>query len=88
MLEHLKTRWPEVTFVTHETRPWASVTFKGTRRKITLTLPNTSDFLLELPDLEFERPEPLIVDASVVYTSNDVVGGYTHATIEILTLED
>jgi len=85
MLEHLKARWPEVTFATHETHPWASVTFKGTRHKITLTMPNTSDFLSELPDHEFPM---LVADASVIYTNTDVVGGYTQATIEILTLED
>jgi hypothetical protein len=83
MLDYLKKTWPEVTFQTHATRRWATNTFSGPRHTITCTMPNTSDFLVQLPDHEFPTD---VVDAQVVYTNTDVVGGYTQATIEILEL--
>jgi hypothetical protein len=74
MLDYLKKTWPEVTFQTHE----ATRTDQCVRHRVTLTMPNTSDFLTEVTDHGF-------IDVNIVSTNTDVVGGYTQATITIWT---
>lgn len=57
--------------VTHSERPWASITFAGTRHAMTLEFAGAEAveageaFIAALPDHEFTLPGKLVADASV-----------------------
>lgn len=81
--------------VSHNERPWASVTFSGTRHRLVFAFTGADavaageDFIACLPDHEFTIRGQLVADAAIV--------GVDHATLpqpkltveaELLLLED
>lgn len=81
--------------IRHDERPWASVTFSGTRHTIALAFTGqdaiaaAETVIEQLPDHEFEIPGHIVADAQVREVS------HAHAPeprltmeIEILLLED
>lgn len=79
----------------HSERPWASVTFSGSRHSITLafTGPEAVEageaFIAALPEHEFEIPRQLVADAAVV-AAEHVTAPEVRLTVEVelLLLED
>jgi hypothetical protein len=63
---------PEGRVIAHAERAWASITFAGTRHRMTLTFAGldgwaAAEVLIEaLPDHEFTVPGHLVADAAVV----------------------
>lgn len=58
--------------ISHQERPWASVTFSGTRHSLTLAFSGDEavsageDFIACLPEHEFAVPGQLVADAAIV----------------------
>jgi hypothetical protein len=58
--------------ISHSERPWASVTFSGTRHRLTFVFNSEEavaageDFIAGLPEHEFAIPGQLVADAAVV----------------------
>jgi hypothetical protein len=79
----------------HSERPWASVTFSGSRHTIALAfrgedaLPAGEAFIAALPDHEFDIPRQLVADAAVVAVEH-VTAPEVRLTVEVelLLLED
>jgi hypothetical protein len=81
--------------VRHDERPWASVTFSGTRHTIALTFAGAdaiaaAEAVIErLPDHEFDVPGHLVADAQVREVSHQHLPEQRLSMeIEILLLED
>ena len=79
----------------HDERPWASVTFSGTRHTIALAFTSTdaiaaADAVIEqLPDYEFDIPGHIVADAQVrEVTHQHVPEQRLTMEVEILLLED
>lgn len=57
--------------LTHEERPWASITFAGTRHEVMLDFDGAEavamgeEFIEQLPDHEFRIPGQLVADATI-----------------------
>lgn len=62
---------PSAELMSHTERPWASVTFAGTRHTIVLryegweACDEAEKLIAELPEHEFEIPRALVADAAV-----------------------
>lgn len=62
---------PEASFLAHSERPWASVTFSGSRHAVTLAFAGAGGviageaFAEALPEHEFSVPRQLVADACV-----------------------
>ncbi|GMN04063.1 hypothetical protein [Erythrobacter sp. MTPC3] len=61
----------QASLLSHEEKPWASITFSGTRHEIMLDFDGKSavaageDFITVLPDHEFTIPGQLVAEAAV-----------------------
>jgi len=84
-----------VELLRHAERPWASVTFSGTRHAIALrfrgaqALEEGEAFIAALPDHEFAIPRQLVADATIAAVDH-VAGESPVLTVEaeLLLLED
>jgi hypothetical protein len=79
----------------HVERPWASVTFAGTRHTITLAftghdaVAEADLFLNGLPDHEFAIPRQVVADAAVVAVAHETTPQpKLTVEVEMLLLED
>jgi hypothetical protein len=79
----------------HTERPWASVTFAGTRHTIVLGFTGADaiaageDLVDGLPEHEFAIPGQLVADAAITSLTHDVLPeGRLVVEIELLLLED
>lgn len=63
---------PDCDLCEHAEHDWASATFTGTRHSVTLRftgyagLTAAEDFMLALPDHEFDLPGQIVADASIL----------------------
>jgi hypothetical protein len=63
----------------HVERPWASVTFSGTRHTISLSFTGSAAvaagerFIAALPEHEFAIPRQLVADAAVVAATHEML---------------
>jgi hypothetical protein len=79
----------------HAERPWASVTFSGSRHTIALSFAGQEAiatgelFIAALPDHEFNLPRQIVADASVVAVDH-ALSPEVRLTVEVelLLLED
>jgi hypothetical protein len=79
----------------HAERPWASVTFSGSRHTLTLAFAGSEAieagerFIAALPEHEFAIPRQLVADATVV-AADHVLDPEPRLTVEceLLLLED
>ncbi|NJO43520.1 MAG: hypothetical protein HC865_23790 [Cyanobacteria bacterium RU_5_0] len=59
------------TLITHEEKPWASITFAGTRHEVVLefcgadAVVGGEELIERLPDHEFTIPGQLVADATI-----------------------
>ena len=79
----------------HVERPWASVTFSGTRHTIVLAFTGAEavaageSFIAALPEHEFAIPRQLVADAAVVSVDHATLPGpKLTVEVELLLLED
>ncbi len=79
----------------HSERPWASVTFAGTRHSITLAFTGAEAiaagerFIAALPEHEFTIPRQLVADAAVVAVTHELLPEpKLTVDVELLLLED
>lgn len=79
----------------HVERPWASVTFAGTRHTITLAFTGSEavaavdTFLNALPDHEFAIPRQVVADAAIVSVTHETAPEpKLTVEVEMLLLED
>ena len=79
----------------HVERPWASVTFSGTRHTIALAFTGAEavaageEFLDALPEHEFAIPRHVVVEATAVSVEHDLLPEpRLTAELELLLLED
>lgn len=86
---------PRAELLSHSEKPWASVTFSGTRHTVALLFPGedgvmaAEEFIAALPDHEFEIRSKLVADAAVV-SVEQTAGPSPSMTIEaeLLLLDD
>jgi hypothetical protein len=83
------------TLLRHRERPWASVTFSGTRHSVTLAFDGPEPivagerFIAALSDHEFSIPRQLVADAAVSEVDHATVPEpRLSVTCEILLLEE
>lgn len=69
-------------------RNWASVTFSGTRHRLTLRLPceASAPFLDGIEEAEFSLPGHIVADIALVSCVRE--GGEMRIALEALTVED
>jgi hypothetical protein len=79
----------------HVERPWASVTFSGTRHTITLAFTGAQAvaageaFIAALPEHEFAIPRQLVADAAVVAVEHEALPEpKLKVEVELLLVED
>jgi hypothetical protein len=79
----------------HIERPWASVTFSGTRHALTLAFTRAEAvaagevFIAALPEHEFAIPRQLVADAAVVAVEHELAPEpKLTVEVELLLLED
>lgn len=79
----------------HVERPWASVTFAGTRHTIALAFTGAEAiaageaFIAALPEHEFAIPRQLVADAAVTAVTHDTVPApKLTVEVELLLLEE
>jgi hypothetical protein len=79
----------------HVERPWASVTFSGTRHTITLAFTGIEAvakgeaFITALPEHEFAIPRQLVADAAVVAVEHEALPEpKLKVEVELLLLEE
>jgi hypothetical protein len=79
----------------HSERPWASVTFSGTRHTIALAFSGAAAiaageaFIEALPEHEFAIPRQIVADAAIVSVVQDVLPlPRMMVEVELLLLED
>ncbi len=72
LLDALHELGGQADVVRHEERPWASITFSGTRHDVTLVFAGVTAlaageaFIAALPDHDFAIPGQLVADAAIV----------------------
>jgi hypothetical protein len=83
------------TLVRHRERPWASVTFSGTRHLVTLAFDGPEAiaagerFIAALSDHEFSIPRQLVADAAVIEVDHAPLPEQRlTVTCELLLLEE
>lgn len=81
--------------VSHSEKPWASITFAGTRHRLAIVfsgdeaVASGERFVTELPEHEFALPGQLVADASVVEVEHRMVPNpRLMVQCELLLLED
>ena len=81
--------------ISHSERPWASVTFSGTRHTLTITFTGAEavaageDFIACLPEHEFAIPGKLVADAAIVRIEHTVMPSVTLIVeAEVLLLDE
>ncbi len=81
--------------IRHAERPWASVTFSGSRHTIALCFTGSEaaavgeKFIETLPDHEFTIPRHLVADAAVVTVDHQLLPvPRMEIEVEVLLLED
>ena len=86
---------PSAELMSHAERPWASVTFSGTRHSVVLAFTGieavaAGEALIEaLPDHEFAIPRQLVADAAVVAVEHTLLPEpRLEVSAELLLLED
>lgn len=78
----------------HIERPWASVTFTGTRHTIALAFTGTEAvaagevFIAALPEHEFAIPGQLVAEAAVVSVDHEVLAERLAVEVDLLLLEE
>ncbi|WP_423142639.1 hypothetical protein ACOYW6_04635 [Parablastomonas sp. CN1-191] len=79
----------------HAERPWASVTFSGTRHTLTFAFSGTDGiaagerFIAALPEHEFALPRQLVADAAVVAVDHRLLpSAAMTVTCELVLLDD
>jgi hypothetical protein len=79
----------------HAEQPWASVTFAGTRHKLTLAFTGAESvaagesFIAALPEHEFAIPRQLVADAAVIAVEHELVPAPRMTVeVELLLVED
>lgn len=79
----------------HREMPWASVTFSGTRHRVTLCYTGQSEveagefMLAEVEEHEFRIPGQLVADAQVVRVGHELIpDAKLRVELELLLLED
>ena len=79
----------------HTERPWASITFSGSRHAIALAFTGSEavaageDFIAALPDHEFEVPRQIVADAAVMSVEHSMLPAPKMLVeLELLLLED
>ena len=79
----------------HVERPWASVTFSGTRHSVSLAFTGAEavaageEFLTALPEHEFTIPRQVVADAAVMSAEHAMVPEpKLMVEVELLLLED
>lgn len=81
---------PQAGFVAHAERPWASVTFAGSRHTVTLAFTGAAGvaageaFAEALPEHEFAIPRQIVADATVTGMLHEVAAA---GRAEMLTIE-
>lgn len=77
----------------HSAKPWASITFKGTRHKLVMDFEGTDavnageELIARLPDHEFEIPGQLVADATITAVEHVRMTETLIVHAEILMLE-
>lgn len=72
---------PEVQFLRHSERPWASATFSGARHNFALVFAGDEaiaageSFIAALPDHEFHLRGQLVADATITAAEHDLTSG-------------
>lgn len=86
---------PHAEFRQHTERPWASVTFSGTRHTVTLAFDGIDAvergeaYAAALPDHEFAIPGYIVADAAVIALEHSQLGSPGLVVeAELLLLED
>lgn len=81
--------------VRHHERPWASITFTGTRHTVTLRFSGDEaiaageQFIAALPEHEFTLPAELVADATVTSVEHELLPAPAlTVTAELLLLDD
>ncbi len=81
--------------LTHQEKPWASITFSGSRHELVLSFDGISackigeQFVADLPDHEFAIPGQLVADATITSVeSNYTPDPRMAVTAVLLLLED
>jgi hypothetical protein len=81
--------------IRHSERPWASVTFSGSRHNIVLAFAVTEAvaageaFIAALPDHEFTIPRQLVADAAIIAVEHTLLPeARLIVEVELLLLED
>lgn len=78
----------------HVERPWASVTFNGTRHTIALAFTGAEAvaagevFIAALPEHEFTIPGQLVAEAAVVSVDHEVLAERLAIEVDLLLLEE
>lgn len=78
----------------HSERPWASVTFAGTRHTIAIAFAGAEAvtageaFIAALPEHEFAIPRQIVADAAVVAAEHDALAQRLTVELELLLVED
>ncbi|MDE2404520.1 MAG: hypothetical protein KGM17_07615 [Sphingomonadales bacterium] len=82
------------SFVSHAERPWASVTFSGSRHAIVLAFAGDAAiiageaFAEALPEHEFAIPGQLVADAAVTAMRHEAVPPRLTIELELLLVEE
>ncbi|MEN7537022.1 hypothetical protein [Aurantiacibacter flavus] len=78
----------------HHEASWASITFAGTRHRVTLEFRGTEaieageNFIALLPEHEFAIPGQLVADAAVIEVDHCLDPAVLSVTCELLLLEE
>ncbi len=90
----LRLAGPEVEFVHHSERDWASATFYGARHTIALAFDGTQAvaageaFIAALPDHEFTVPRHLVADAVIASVEHRQSPPHMTVEVELLVIVD
>ena len=93
--EILKLAGGQAEVLRHQERPWASVTFSGSRHTVTLRFAGADGaeageaFIAALPEHEFTLADQLVADAAVVAVEQEMLPEPTlELTAELLLIEN
>lgn len=92
--EVLRLAGPEVEFVHHGERDWASATFSGARHTIALAFDGAQAvaaaeaFIAALPDHEFTVPRHLVADAVIASVEHRQSPPHMKVEVELLVIVD
>ena len=79
---------------THHEKSWASITFAGTRHRVTMEFEGAEAvetgecFIAYLPEHEFAVPRQLVADAAVIEVDHRLEPPLMRVTCELLLLEE